>query len=246
MGLSAIMTKSLKKNILEVRHRDRTKERPIAYLLLEIKEKYEYLDDLSVMNAQVEVSYERLYPEAPREHKKGQFNGSYRKDYNIVSLTSLEPHSQGAIFLDLPGLEGQRISTYLLNCIVKWVKQWPEAIVNTIELLRGQAYPENKKRRNRLYEQFNIVFDYHDNNMMAGESFPMLAESLTPVDTWKENITEHNTSNFLSEMLLEKEKLSIELKFTQRQNKQLTTEHLKALSSPLPWAIRTLFQKQSW
>lgn len=56
--------------------------------------------------------------------------------------------SKGAVFLDLPGLDGQRIGTYLMNEIVQWVQQSPETTVNSIELLVGQAHGDNKAWRN--------------------------------------------------------------------------------------------------
>ena len=78
-----------------------------------------------------------------RDGGKGRFDGSYSRNFNSVSLTSTSM-SKGAVFLDLPGLDGQRIGTYLMNEIVQWVQQWPETTVNSIELLAGQAHGDNK------------------------------------------------------------------------------------------------------
>ncbi|MBN0147646.1 hypothetical protein JTL51_32530, partial [Pseudomonas aeruginosa] len=125
---------------------------------------------------------------------------SYSRHFNSVSLTS-PSMSKGAVFLDLPGLDGQRIGTYLMNEIVQWVQQWPEANVNGIELLAGQAHGDNKARRNWFYEQFGLVFDYTDPEHREGRSRPMLAGALVKVETWRQNITEHRMLDYLAAVL---------------------------------------------
>ncbi|GBQ32032.1 hypothetical protein HLH34_00045 [Gluconacetobacter azotocaptans] len=74
-----------------------------------------------------------------------------------ISLTSHNPR-RGAVFLDLEELEGNRIGSYLMNLVVAWARQWPDASVNPITLLAHQARGENTIRRSRPYEQFGITF----------------------------------------------------------------------------------------
>lgn len=88
-----------------------------------------------------------------------------------------------------------------MNELVLWARHWPKAKIHPIELLEGQAYPENKDRRNRFYENFGFEFDYTDPEHEAGRSRPMLAEALTPVNSWKENIRRHDLLDFLVESL---------------------------------------------
>lgn len=60
----------------------------------------------------------------------------------------------------------------MMNEIVKWAKQWPEANILKITLGEGDAYDENMERRNRFYEQFGIEFNYHDESRKTGPHAP--------------------------------------------------------------------------
>ena len=123
----------------------------------------------------------------------------------MVSLTSPAMGS-GAVFLDLPGLEGQRIGTYLFNEIVTWAQQWPDATVQGVRLEAGQSHGENKARRNWFYEQFGLVFDYSDPEHKSGRSQPMLVKNLIPVDAWKQNIRERRMQEYMAERLYSEER----------------------------------------
>jgi hypothetical protein len=104
-----------------------------------------------------------------------------------VSLISADL-SPGFVSLDLEGLKGLRIGTYLLNEIVCWAKQWPDATVDPLLLSVQQATPDNRDRRNRFYERFGVRFVYRTEDRFAGESLPMTAADLIPVESWKQNI----------------------------------------------------------
>jgi hypothetical protein len=101
------------------------------------------------------------------------------------------------VTLDLPGLEGQRIGTYRMNEIVCWARQWPDADVNNIELLEGQAYGKNTARRNRCYEKFGFTFDYTDPEHWAGMSRAVKVRDLNAVENWKDTIAERRVFDFL-------------------------------------------------
>ena len=88
----------------------------------------------------------------------------------------------GDVILNAP--KGMRIGSLLMNEVVKWVKQWPDAKVNRITIIEGDASEENKDRRNRFYERFGMVFSYRDDKKEAGRSVPMRVSQLTENDSF--------------------------------------------------------------
>lgn len=189
--------------MLEVRGREGPDGPPIAWVFVEREETSKSYEGV-VYEASIRLNFEIIQPtHSFREGGKGYFTGSYSKSYGgqpYVSLTSGVMQS-GAVFLDLPGLEGNRIGTYLMNQIVLWTKQWPDASVNPIKLISSQARGENKQRRNRFYEQFGIEFDYSSSAQEEGVSRVMLAASLVEVDAWKANIAELNVRDYVGDIL---------------------------------------------
>lgn len=231
--------------VLEIRDRGKPESDPIAWLFIERQETYRRDErNGSIYEASIRLSYECI----ARKHShcmsgKGYFSGGYSRGFGdgpLVSLTSGST-AKGAVFLDLPNLEGQRIGTYLMNEIVMWVQQWPEARVLSVELLSGQAHGENKARRNHFYEQFGLVFDYRDLEQCEGQSKPMLAATLTPVETWKKNIRERDVQEYLSEVLYERNHLEFELSQRERAIKTLSEEIKRADARPVRWALRQVW-----
>jgi hypothetical protein len=195
--------------VLEIydRERGRSSDEPIAHLLLE-RELTTRLDetDGSVFEETIRLRYQRILGKFDSRwgsiHQAGSFVGTFSKLHGRVSVTSGEVYGGGGVFLNLTGLDGQRIATYMLNEIVTWAKQWPEAEVKTITLNAGDAGPNNKLRRNRLYEQFNIAFDYDPGSDGAsGRSRAMLADDLKTVDTWTLNIVERQVLDYVAELV---------------------------------------------
>lgn len=228
--------------VLEIRHRDKLDGEPLAWLLVERQETYsrDPRDD-SIYKASIRLSYERILPKhSHRGSGKGHFDGSYSKSFNSVSLTSSSA-GRGAVFLDLPGLEGQRIGTYLFDEIVRWVQRWPDATVHSIELVSGQSHGENKARRNWFYEQFGIVFDYADPEHREGLSRPMQVNALTPVETWKTNIRERQVLDYVADVLYAEERASSELAQRERGIKYLVDERKRAEAKPVRWAFQRLW-----
>ena len=230
---------------MEIKDRDKLDGEPIAWLFVEREETYRRDDrDGSVYEASIRLSYERIAPKhSCRMSGKGHFSGGFSRGYgdgSSVSLTS-ESTSRGAVFLDLPGLEGQRVGTYLMNEIVEWVRQWPDATVRSVGLLSGQAHGENKARRNRFYEQFGLEFDYRDPEQCEGLSRPMLAVALTPVGTWKSNIRERDVREYLGDVLYVRDQLGFELSQRERAIKSLSDEIKRAEAHPVRWALRQLW-----
>ena len=228
--------------VLEVRDKEHPDAEALGWVLVEREETCRRDPrDGAIYEASIRLSYQRIAAKfSRRDGGKGQFDGSYSRSFNSVSLTS-RSMSKGAVFLDLPGLDGQRIGTYLMNEIVQWVQQWPEATVNSIELLAGQAHGDNKARRNRFYEQFGLVFDYSDSEHREGRSRPMLAGALVKVETWKQNITEHRMLDYLAAVLYAEERATSELQARDRACAELIAEQKQAEARPLRWALRRLY-----
>ena len=228
--------------VLEIKDKDRPDDKALGWVLVEREETYRRDPrDGTIYEASIRLSYQRITAKfSHRDGGKGRFDGSYSRNFNAVSLTSTSM-SKGAVFLDLPWLDGQRIGTYLMNEIVQWVQQWPEATVNGIELLAGQGHGDNKARRNWFYEQFGLVFDYTDPEHREGRSRPMLAGALVKVETWKQNITEHRMLDYLAAVLYAEERATSELQARDRACAQLIAEQRRAEARPVRWALRRLY-----
>lgn len=228
--------------VLEVRDKDRPQDEALGWVVVEREETFRRDPcDGTLYEASIRLSYQCISAKCShREGGKGWFDGSFSRSFNSVSLTS-SSMSRGAVFLDLPGLKGQRIGTYLMNEIVHWVQQWPDATVNSIELLAGQAHGENKTRRNRFYEQFGLIFDYTDSEHREGRSRPMPAGALTKVETWKQNITEHRMIDYLETVLYAEKRATLELQARERACAQLIADQIRAEAHPLRWALQRLY-----
>ena len=228
--------------VLEVRDKDRPEAKALGWVLVEREETYRRDPrDGTIYDASIRLSYQRITAKfSHRGGGKGRFDGSYSRGFDSVSLTS-PSMSKGAVFLDLPGLDGQRIGTYLMNEIVQWVQQWPEATVNSIELLAGQAHGDNKARRNWFYEQFGLIFDYSDLEHREGRSRLMPAGALVKVETWKQNICEHRMLDYLAATLYAEERATSELQARDRACAELIAEQKRVEARPLRWALRRLY-----
>lgn len=230
--------------VLEIKDRKTPEGEPIAWLLVEREESHKIDSrDGSTYEASMCLHYERIGPNLSFPNK-GEFRASYHRgfgDGEIVSLTS-SSLSRGAVFLDLSGLKGQLIGTYLMNEIVLWVQQWPEAIVNSVELLQAQADEANKERRNRFYEQFGLEFEYSDpEKREQGKSKPIPASTLTPVNTWKMNICERDVREYMNKLIAKHDQLRFDLSCRERAVKKLSAEITDAEKHPIRWALRQIW-----
>lgn len=228
--------------VLEVRHPERLTEKPVAMLLVERTETFsrDRGKNDEVREAFFRLSYEEILPQSfIRTRRHGEFDACYSAVAGQVKLTSHTLYS-GAVFLGLDGLEGHRIGSYLMNEIVHWAQQWPEASVIPINLSPVQAVGDNTQRRNRFYEQFGLEFDYDDHGQQSGRSKPMLAKELNLVSNWKQNITEHEVFDYLGAVLHANEEAASNLAWQAREIERLRArvEHTEA--RPLRWALKTL------
>lgn len=224
--------------VLEIHDRDYPDGEPIAWLLVERQETCRRAPEGIVYDASIRLTYELVtLKHSLHKAASGNFAGRFTMfpELGAVSLSS------GAVFLDLPGLAGQRIGTYLMNEIVTWAKRWPEASVNNVELMIGQGGDENKERRNHFWERFGLEFDYRDPEHRTGSSKPMLAKDLNQVEEWAKNITELRVQDYLSEVLYTRQQALWEVVRLKAAFNDTRAELRKAEASPIRWALRELY-----
>lgn len=232
--------------VLEVHPRNAPKNAaPVAWLLVERHIDFRHDAQGALLDASICVSCQPITSRYSRdERSKSHFHGGYTCAFNgMVSLTANSLTTGGYVVLENTDLQGHRIGTFLMNEIVQWVQQWPDATVRTVSLLSGQAHGDNKERRNRFYEQLGLEFDYDDSEHKQGCSRPMLAKQLKRIETWKENITVHSMPDYLANVLHEKERDSLELMQRNRAVKDLINEQRAAEAKPIRWALRTLYSR---
>lgn len=204
--------------LLEIRPLDaHDKQEPCAWVFVRREEKYtRHPESKDVEEASITVSYQAVGTHVgPGTRTVGTFTASYSRWANCISLTGLSPRSRGGIMV-ADGLRSMRLGTYVFNIIVGWAKQWPSAVVNSIKLSEVDAYPENRLRRNRFYEQFGLVFDYSDALCKGGRSRPIPANDLHQVDTWEQNITVLKVHDHLARVLQQNYQLRSDLEARER------------------------------
>ena len=226
--------------VLQVHPKEGFAAEPLTHVIIEREERQIFNHDGTLSRAELTFSYEELKPFYRDLHTyKNQFHASFTAWGNKVSLTTHgSPH--GLVALDLE-LKGHRIGTYFFSQIVEWAQRsWPDASVNTIELLRGQAY--NQARRNRFYERYAIVFDSQDNGA-SGKSRDMRVCELTPVDSWKQNIREIGMMDYLAGQLETNESLSMKAWSRQSAVDRLEAMQDRIEKAPLRWALSVILMR---
>lgn len=223
--------------MLEVMDRLGKAKDPVAHIAVERVYSIENAPSGAVARASLTLNYRVIGEDGNAgESQGGSFSGSYCSVSQSISLTSLNLLG-GAVFLDPPHIQGHRIGTYLMNEIVAWAKQWPQARVNSITLNASQADKDNKLRRNRFYEQFNLTFDYIDDRREAGSSLTILAVELTTVTSWEANIREWPVHHFIGHLLLHRRQIELNQLTLRRAFDDLLAEVQHAEKSPLWWGI---------
>jgi GNAT superfamily N-acetyltransferase len=228
--------------VVEVRHRERPRDAPVAWLLMERQTACHHAKDGTVESASILISYEVIdCHRVGLPTERGSFGGSYSAFHGISLTSELGSGFGGALFLDPARLRGHRIGTYLMSQIVTWAKRWPDAAVRSIQLLPNQAQADNRERRNRFYERFNLTFDYDDPSCETGRSRAMLAGDLVTVDTWKENIFEHSVREHLTSLLDNQHHLRFQLEGRERAIEDQRKVIAHAYARPLRWALAELW-----
>ena len=205
----------------------------IANVLIERKEeRVTRFGSSQITSASLEHSFERILGvgDVP-DSTMMPFKATYDGHSNVVNLVT------GGLFLDLAKLKGQRIGTYLMCSVVRWARQWPSAQVATIELVEGQASSDNKDRRNWLYEQFGIQFDYVTDDKLAGRSRPMRVADLLEVTAWEKNIAVQPLDTFLAQLVHAHSQVTMDLKFRDEAVRDLWDEEKRRERRPIRWAV---------
>jgi len=229
--------------VLEVRDPRHLEKEPVGRVLVERTE-ISRPHEGAIYDSSIEIHYRLIACGNSRHGIDCQDRGSFLAHYSsldqLTSLTSSSIGSNGAICLDLPGLKGHRVGSYLFNEIVMWAQRQgnPNAGVRTINLLEGQAYASNKDRRNRFYEQFGIQFEFADTDRKAGKSRPMAVGQLIPLPAIPANIKELHLFDYLGDLVHREEKASREVSFLSRANKELHAEQRAAAAKPLRWTLK--------
>jgi hypothetical protein len=232
--------------IIEVHDQEQIDKEPIAWILVEREEVFQIDEgDKSIFRASIRLRYARILPKHSRYPASGgEFCGSYENTVFAGEVASITSHdiSKGVVFLDPGELRGQHIGTYLMNEVVAWVRQWPEAIVQPVELVINQAQDGNKDRRNKFYEQFGLIFDYTNSRCEEGLSRKVPAGSLKCVESWRKNIKEVTVPEFMADLLYSKKWLEQDLERRKRANESLASELDRIRAKPLRWALGFFFK----
>ena len=218
------------------------REQPTSLLAHVIVEAVEVRDD-DRGRSSLTLHHELILPKYSNAVRHGEaFTASYSSAGNVVCLTSAVAE-RGAVFMDLPDLKGQRIGTYLMDRLVGWAGQWPDAEVLPIKLQTSDASSANKERRNRFYEQFGIAFDYDDpSTRQSGVSKPMKVSALNRQDAWTKNIDFLELHEYLGDVLHRGQECASDLLARERVVRELVEEHTARERRPLRWAVGQAFR----
>lgn len=228
--------------VLEVRPRLTPQDDPLAWLVVERVEHFELYPDGSRRAGSLELRYEELVPHGPRAAAKGVFQAGWRAGHgagDVVSLTSGScDYSGGYVLVEEPRLRGHRIGTYFLSQVAAWVKQWPDASVIPVRLNDSHAGADNKTRRNRVYEQLQLVFDFDDESTRAaGQSRPMPAAALRVVNTWQQNLKVVDVREHIAGLLRQAADMQMRSRWLQRDHAEMDAQLAAARRHPIFWAL---------
>lgn len=214
-----------KNYIIEVLSRDVSSNGMASYLLIEHEERYQ------PCSAEIKIHYAEL-----GGYKcGGYFSGKYEGYRNGVSVTG------GAVMLNIAHLRGNRIGTYLFSKIIAWAKQWPDADVDKIKIVEGDAQGDNGIRRNGMYEKAGIVFQYYDEAHSAGSSLPMKSFSLVEARSWKKNIIEIDMESYIIKQLGELESKEREISGLKSTVSYQRNRIDYATENPIKWLFQAIW-----
>lgn len=219
--------------VLEVFKPDAPMTEPVAWVMVEREETE------SGGEVRLELFLRRIVTDGNFEFSGSEsFVGSYNRNASLVRL------SHGMTTMDLLGLEGHRIGTYLMTQIVQWAKQWPDARVASIELIDGQASDENRERRNHFWERYGLRFAFTDPSNRAGRSKAMRVADLYAVESWTQNINAHALDALVSRLLCEKERAEANARGLEEYARELGAETARLKAHPLRRVFSALWRRK--
>lgn len=162
----------------------------IHYLLIETKLKSSSWspNGEKIVNSRITVRATYLYG-SQGGFKSGQLisemGGELHHGRRSVKLTN------GSVMVD-SSMRGLHVGTFIFNKIISWAKQFdPSFTIVPISVIAGDAGGNNKDRRNKLYTNSGIRFEWHDPKESAGRSDSTLQVSdLITYTNWP-NITKN-------------------------------------------------------
>lgn len=99
--------------------------------------------------------------------------------------------SNGDVIITYDALQGLGIGSYLMNIIVRWLKDnAPECTVGSLHLVAKDGVGERGKRRNKFYEKFGFTLRVDEDG--AGGSDPMAVRELVHFDEAPRGVTERD------------------------------------------------------
>lgn len=221
---------------------------PLHRILVERRLKFKSTTNDDIEYASIELRYARIggWERDAQSEAKGSMSAGYARHLNTISLAKAEVNgTTGAVFLAMQGgiPRGMRIGTYLMNEIVSWAKHWPDANVQPIALVKGQAVDaEDRAIRNAFWGKFGFRLQFDDAEHREGRSLPMKARELTNSTSWATNIRVVPLLEFAGTQ-------HAELTLARRLNADLTAKVARAdaaLASqrrhPFIWAWRVAYE----
>jgi GNAT superfamily N-acetyltransferase len=200
----------------------------------------------TVADAEIRLSFERCDAGRPRHGSVdcADFCGFYNAREQRISLTGRRLES-GAVYLP-EDLRGLHLGTFAMSEVVRWAKQWPDAVVEPIILSDGDAYPENQERRNRFYEQFGLRFDYEGTLREAGRSKSMRAGDLIDSEAWKGSVVEHPLLDAIADQMRRGADAERNLRVRDSAVKDLAQRLLWADDHPIQFCLRRLWVRHPY
>lgn len=195
-GESFILTAGIPKSVEEP-----VSDRLEHVVLIEYKAKQQSYPDGSLFHACIEIRIKPLTGNSSAV----TWGASFKRGFDEEGSVRL---SNG--FIEVPyELQGRRIGTWVMNEVVGWAKQWPNARVEPIRLQHAQASPDNKHRRNKFYNQFGLRVDLE--TIEGSSPTDLVAANLRTVKN-PENINKVKPEKKIEALLKERDSLQIKLK----------------------------------
>ncbi|CUJ49287.1 hypothetical protein [Achromobacter kerstersii] len=230
--------------VLEVRDKHKPRSAPIRWILVERTETRSEGHDGKLIRARIRMAFQPLRVDGSLYLEDGGFfAGSYSPGFggrpSELSITAEDIHG-GNVMIKESALRGNRIGTHLMNEIVEWAMQWPDASVVPIKLAAIDARADNRERRNKFYANFGIAFPSSAGPLIEGRSLPMLAAQLTPHRTWEENIIVKDVPSYIDELRKQVWSLNLENSRNASNIESLNKTINTANDAPLRWAFGRL------
>jgi len=111
----------------------------------------------------------RPNPQAHRPTRGCYFDASYSARDNLAAVVD------SVLFLDPDELRGLGLGSLMMNQIIEWVRQWPDARVKEIDIGINR---EVARRRERFYAKFGLVFAKDSSLEHSPRMLPVLVKEL--------------------------------------------------------------------